>query len=101
MEQIMQYLTPEYLFGFGGGMLATALLTAPVKSFWLDKIGTTKLKKWQSRVSAFIAALVVALAWGLYAGEISWLKIPAIAIAYTVFSGLLYEAWKKYILKKE
>lgn len=101
MEQILQYVKPEYVFGFLGGMLATALLTSPLKSLFKDILNINKLKKWQARLCTLVAAILVTTAWGLYANEIDWLKLPAIAIAYTVFSGLLYELVKKHFLDKE
>lgn len=101
LEQIAQYIKPEYIFGFLGGMLATALATSPFKSLLKDIIKVTKLKKWQARACAVFAALIISLSWGLYAGEINWLKLPALTIAYAVFSGVLYEIVKKRFLDKE
>lgn len=101
MDQILQYVKPEYIFGFIGGMIATGLLTFPLKSLLVDVLNVTKLKKWQARACAFVAAIVVTASWGLYAGAIDWLKLPATIIAYTIFSGVLYEIIKKRFLNKE
>ncbi len=101
MEQIMQYLTPEYIFSFGVGFMAVPFFTTAIKSFYRHKAGVTKLLKWQSMLCTIIASFIIAVAWGAYAGALSLVKIPAITLAYAAFSGMLYEGWKRYILKKE
>ena len=98
---IIQYLSPEFIFGFVGGILAVAFLTMPLKSFVADKMGRA-LKQWESVGCALVVAFVVSLAWGLRAGGITWNEIPGNVLVYVALSGFVYEnVIKPWIEKKK
>lgn len=88
--ELSQLLDPTFLFGFVGGIVVTALLTIPLKSFFSDKMGRT-LKKWEKVACAFVAAFVVAMAWSLRTGAVIWAEIPGNVIVYGTISGFVYE----------
>ncbi len=97
---IMQYLSPEFIFGFVGGAIITALLTLAITSFVIDKMGKA-LKKWEKVGCAFVAAFIISLVWGLYNGGIIWSQIPGHTIVYGTISGFVYENLIKPFLKKK
>jgi hypothetical protein len=88
--EVSRFLNPEFLFGFLGGILITALLTNPLKSFFADKMGRA-LKQWEKVACAFVAAFVVAITWSMRTGMITWVEIPGNVIVYGTISGFVYE----------
>ena len=97
---VLQFLNPEFLFGFVGGIVVTAWLVQPMKSFVRDKMGRA-LKHWENVGCAAVIALVVALAWSFRTGTVSWNEIPGNVIVYTAVSGFVYEnVIKRWIEKR-
>lgn len=97
--EISQLLDPTFLFGFVGGILITALLTTPLKSFFADKMGRA-LKQWEKVACAFVSAFVVAMAWALRTGAVQWAEVPGNVIVYGTISGFVYENVIKPWVKK-
>jgi len=98
--EILQWLNAETIFGWTGGVIITALLTVPLTSFFKDKMKRS-LKQWEKVGTAFVAAFVVAMAWGLRTGVVPWLEIPGNVITYGTVSCFVYENFiKRYFEKK-
>lgn len=100
-EEISQFLTKEFIFGFLGGMVVTGVFTWAMISYVLEKMKRTALKTWEKVGCAFFCALIVSLAWGIYNGGIVWSEIPGNVIAYGVFSGFVWDKFVKPRLNKE
>ena len=96
---IMEYLNPDFIFGFVGGIIVTAFFALFLTRFAADKMGRV-LKKWEKIGCAFFAALMVSLAWGFRSGGVDWTQIPGNVLVYGTISGFVYENIIKPLVEK-
>ena len=85
-------MTSDFWFGFVGALVVTAYLTKGLISFVMDKSKRTNLKRWEKIGCTLFAAMLVAVAWGMYAdGTIVWSSLFANTLVYTFASSFAYE----------